>query len=96
MPGVVIVSGDPVTTAAPHAASEKTLYVTVPVAVEAVAPLNVAESVTAVLGRTPMLPPDFPPPESVVDTAVGLIGLVTVSTSVPHGLVTGLLSESPE
>jgi len=98
LPGVVIVSAVPVLTAVEQLESEYTLYVTVPVAVAALVPDRVAESVTAVFVGTEMVVPDWPPPESEVETVVGSgrTVCVTVSTSEPHGLVEPPLLVSPE
>ena len=73
---------------------------TVPVAVEALVPLSVAVSVTAVPVGTLMLVPLCPPPDSEVDNDVGgaVVAEVTVSTSPagPQVLDEVWLFESPE
>ena len=73
---------------------------TVPVAVEALVPLSVAASVTAVPVGTLMLVPLCPPPDSEVDTDVDagpVVAEVTVSTSPagPQVLDEAWLFESP-
>src|SRR5262245_58872118 len=78
-----------------HAASEKTLYVTVPVAEEASAPASVAESVTALPCGTVMAGPGLaPPPDSEVARVVG--AAVTFTVSEPHKLADDWLLASPE
>jgi len=81
LPGVVIVSAVPVLTAVEQLESEYTLYVTVPVAVAALVPDRVAESVTAVFVGTEMVVPDWPPPDREVARLVGGVIDVVVSGS---------------
>ena len=51
-----------------------------PVAVEALTPETVAESVTGVLGGTEIEVPDWPPPDSEVET-LSTVKLVAFSAS---------------
>src|SRR5580693_2035669 len=72
VPAVLIVSADPPFTSAVQAASEYTLYVTVPVAVLALSPDSVAVSVTAVPTASVSDVPEFVPSDSEVVTVVGV------------------------
>ena len=69
---------------------------TVPVAVEALAPLRLAVSVTAVPVGTLMEMPDWPPPERDVVTLVGWVVTVSTSPLLPQVLADPAFAESPE